>query len=73
MEGLLNGGEIAGGNDVPLETGGRVDGKAGFVQRDGDRIVKPGVNGGFGHLISHQGDYLIPHFRSGVHGLTSFT
>ena len=72
MKSLLNGWKVSCGDDIPLETGRGIDGKTGFVQGDGNGIVKPGIDRCFSHLISHEGDYLVPYFGSRVHGLTSF-
>ena len=49
-EGVLDGGGVAGGDNVPFEPGGAVQHKAALLQRDGLGVVKPGVHGGGGHL-----------------------
>ena len=58
MQGLLYGGDIAGGNDVPLEVGWGMEHEPVFLQGDGGGIVKPGVDGGGGHVRFHQREYL---------------
>ena len=54
------GGQIAGDDDVPLEGGGGVEDELVLLQSHGHRVVKPGVDGGGGHLPLQQGQYFFP-------------
>ena len=67
VKGVLDRGEIAGGDDIPLEAGGRVEHKAALLQGHRLSVVKPGIQGGRGHFSSHQSLHFFPYFRSGIH------
>ena len=60
MERLLDHGQIAGHDDVPLEVGGGVEHKPVGVQRHGGGVVKPGVDRGGGHIPLHAGEHRGP-------------
>ena len=66
-QGLLNGGEVAGEDNIPLKVGGCVEHEAVFVQGDGACVVKPGVNGGGGHIPLHEREYLRPDIGWQIH------
>lgn len=70
-QGILDLGDVPGGNDVPLEPGGGVEDKAVVLQRHGGGVVKPGVDGGGGHLRLHEGQNLCPDVSGRIHGKTS--
>ena len=67
VEGLFDGGKIAGEDDVPLEIGGCVEDEAVGVQGDGLGVVEPGVDGGGGHVRLHEGEYFSPDVRWRIH------
>ena len=67
LQGLLNGGHIPGGDDVPFEGGGGAKHKAVPLQGEGGRVVKPGVEGGGGHIAFHQIQNLGPDIFCGAH------
>ena len=60
VERLLDGGQVAGVDDVPLEVGWGVEHEPVGLQGHGGGVVKPGVDGGGGHLPLHQGEDLGP-------------
>ena len=43
VEGVLNGQNVAGGNNVPFQFGGGIQNKAVLLQSDGLGVVKPGI------------------------------
>ena len=67
-QGGLDFGDIAGGDDVPLEAGGGVEDEAVILQRHGGGVVKPGIDGGGGHVGLHQADHLGPYICGRIHG-----
>ena len=58
---------VAGGDDVPLEAGGRVEDETVVLQGDSGGVVKPGVDGGGGHIRLHQSDDLGPDIGGRIH------
>ena len=42
-----------------------------LIQGQGHRVVKPGVNGGGGHVRFHEGEHFGPDIRGGIHRGTS--
>ena len=71
VQGLLDGGQIAGDDDVPLEVRGGVEHKPVGVQRHGLGVVKPGVDRGGGHVPLHEGEHLGPDIGREIHGETT--
>ena len=71
VERLLDHGQIAGHDDVPLEVGGGVEHKPVGVQRHGGGVVKPGVDRGGGHIPLHEGEHLGPDIGREIHGKTT--
>ena len=70
-QGILDLGDVPGGNDIPLEPGGGVEDEAVILQSHGSGVVKPGVDGGGGHLRLHEGQNLCPDVSGRIHGKTS--
>ena len=66
-QGGLDFGDIAGGDDVPLEAGGRVEDEAVVLQGDGGGVVEPGIDGGGSHIGLHQSDDLGPDIGGRIH------
>ena len=64
----LNLGDIAGGDDVPLEAGRGVEDEAVILQRHSSGVVKPSIDGGGGHVGLHQADHLGPYICGRIHG-----
>jgi hypothetical protein len=62
-QGFLNGGEIAPGDDVPLEAGGGIEDelRVGKAQRSG--VVEPRVDRGGGHLLFQETENFHPDIR----------
>ena len=71
-QGVLDGGQIPAGDDIPFEGGGGVEDEAVPLQFHRSGVVKPGVDGGGGHLVLHQGQYLGPDISGWVHGTPPF-
>ena len=67
LQGLLDGGDIAGDDGIPLEIGGGIEDKPVFLQGHGLSIVKPGGEGGGGQIGFHQLQDVGPEFRRGIH------
>ena len=51
---LLNGGAVAGDDDIPFEVGGGIQNKAVLIQREGLGVVEPGAQSGGGQVAFHQ-------------------
>ena len=70
---LLDGGQVAGHDDVPLEVGGGVENKPVGLQSHRHGVVKPGVDGGGGHvpLRLHQREHLGPDVGREIHEKTT--
>ena len=58
---------VPGGDDIPLEAGGGVEDEPVVLQGDGGGVVKPGVDGGGGHIGLHQSDDLGPDIGGRIH------
>ena len=71
-QGILDGGKIPAGDDIPFEGGGGVEDEAVPLQFHRSGVVKPGVDGGGGHLVLHQGQYFGPDISGWVHGTPPF-
>ena len=71
VERLLDHGQIAGHNDVPLEVGGGVEHKPVGVQRHGGGVVKPGVDLGGRHIKKKKREHLGPDIGREIHGKTT--
>ena len=67
-QGVLEGGEIPAGDDIRFEGGGGVEDEAVILQRHGGGVVKPGIDGGGGHVGLHQADHLGPYICGRIHG-----
>ncbi len=72
VKGLLDGGKVAGDDDVPLEVGGGVEDKFVPLHGHGHRVVEPGVDGGGRHVRLHEGKDAGPDIGGGIHLGTSF-
>jgi hypothetical protein len=71
VQGLFHRAQIAGGDDVLFEVGGGIEHKAVLLQSDRFGVVKPGVDGGGGHIRLHQGEHTCPDVCGGIHRRTS--
>ena len=60
VQGLFNGGKVTGKDDVPFEIGWGVEDKAVGIHGDRLCVVKPGIDGGWGHVRLHEGEHLGP-------------
>ena len=69
---LLYVGKVAFADNIPLKGLWGTQEKAVVFQRNGPHVVKPGVNGGRGHLLLQQGEHLFPYCGGRIHSDSSF-